>query len=74
MIHILFVCLGNICRSPLAEGIFNHLAASKGLGHTMEARSAGTADYHIGGPADALQNRARVTSPIFRLGQLFLGK
>ena len=52
MIHILFVCLGNICRSPLAEGIFNHLAASKGLGHTMEARSAGTADYHIGGPAD----------------------
>jgi len=52
MIQVLFVCLGNICRSPLAEGIFNHLAASKGLNQVMKACSAGTADYHVGEPAD----------------------
>lgn len=44
--------MGNICRSPLAQGIFNHLAAKKGLGEQLVARSAGTADYHIGEPAD----------------------
>jgi len=52
MVKVLFVCLGNICRSPLAEGIFNHLAAKKGLEHQLMSRSAGTADYHIGEPAD----------------------
>lgn len=52
MTHILFVCLGNICRSPLAEGIFNHLVASKGLCQEMISRSAGIADYHVGEPAD----------------------
>jgi len=48
MKRVLFVCLGNICRSPLAEAIFNH----KGRGLDMEADSAGTAAYHIGEQPD----------------------
>lgn len=44
MTKVLFVCLGNICRSPLGEAIFNH----KVQGLEMEADSAGTAAYHIG--------------------------
>jgi protein-tyrosine phosphatase len=45
MNKILVVCLGNICRSPLAEGIFLHLVKEKGLSITID--SAGTSDYHI---------------------------
>lgn len=45
---VLFVCLGNICRSPLAEGIFKHKVAGLGLGDKMMADSCGTAAYHIG--------------------------
>ncbi len=44
------VCLGNICRSPLAEGILQHLADEKGL--DWEVDSAGTLDYHVGSPPD----------------------
>lgn len=44
------VCLGNICRSPLAEGIMRHKIEEKGLDATVD--SAGTAAYHIGEPAD----------------------
>lgn len=47
---ILFVCLGNICRSPMAEGAFR--AAAKAAGLECEVSSAGTADYHIGQPPD----------------------
>ena len=47
---ILFVCLGNICRSPLAEAAFRKAAAEAGL--EVEADSAGTAGYHIGSPPD----------------------
>ncbi len=43
---VLFVCLGNICRSPLAEAAFRHAAAGAGL--EVEVDSAGTADYHVG--------------------------
>ena len=46
----LFVCLGNICRSPLAEAAFHAAAESAGL--DVEADSAGTAGYHIGSPPD----------------------
>lgn len=49
---VLFVCLGNICRSPLAEGIFNHKIREKGLENEFSADSCGTADYHIGDPPD----------------------
>lgn len=47
---VLFVCLGNICRSPLAEAAFRAEAARAGL--TVHADSAGTADYHVGEPPD----------------------
>lgn len=47
---ILMVCLGNICRSPLAEGIMRHLAAAKGL--DWEIDSAGTGNWHIGHSPD----------------------
>jgi len=49
---ILFVCLGNICRSPLAEGIFNKLVKDAGLGNKVTADSCGTSDYHIGDSPD----------------------
>lgn len=53
MIRVLFVCLGNICRSPLAEGVFVELLKERGLAHLFEVDSAGTASYHIGNLADA---------------------
>jgi protein-tyrosine phosphatase len=51
--RLLFVCLGNICRSPLAEGVFNHLAAQAGRAHEFEVDSCGTADYHVGQAPDS---------------------
>lgn len=52
MINVLFVCLGNICRSPLAEGIFKELIKNKGLESFITCDSAGTAGYHIGETPD----------------------
>ena len=52
-IKVLFVCLGNICRSPTAEGVFKRCVAEAGLDHLIESDSAGTGDYHIGDPPDA---------------------
>ncbi|WP_259724321.1 low molecular weight protein-tyrosine-phosphatase [Synechococcus sp. CS-1332] len=49
---LLFVCLGNICRSPAAEGVFLHLIGLQGLEHAFRADSAGTGDWHVGRPAD----------------------
>jgi protein-tyrosine phosphatase len=53
MQKILFVCLGNICRSPLAEGIFRHLAEKKGIINQLEIDSAGTYGGHAGELPDA---------------------
>lgn len=50
--RLLFVCLGNICRSPLAEGIFLHLSETRGLGDRFEVDSAGTGGWHAGNAAD----------------------
>jgi protein-tyrosine phosphatase len=50
--RILFVCLGNICRSPTAEGVLRHLLAQRAPGLEVEVDSAGTADYHIGAAPD----------------------
>lgn len=47
-VGVLFVCLGNICRSPLAEGVFRALVRQAGVEHRFVIDSAGTADYHIG--------------------------
>lgn len=49
---ILFVCLGNICRSPLAEAIFKHKIKEKGLEIQLEVHSCGTANYHVGHTPD----------------------
>ena len=51
-IRILFVCMGNICRSPLAESIFAHLARERGVEDRFEVASAGTSAYHAGDPPD----------------------
>ena len=50
--RVLFVCLGNICRSPLAEGVFRHLVAEEGLEDEIEIDSAGTGGWHVGEPPD----------------------
>lgn len=57
MIKVLFVCLGNICRSPLGEGIFRHLVTQAGLSDYFEIDSAGTGDWHIGSEPHADSQR-----------------
>lgn len=57
-IKVLFVCLGNICRSPAAEGVFLHLLASHGLEDRFVVDSAGTGGWHAGQPADARMRAA----------------
>ncbi|HEC17622.1 MAG TPA: low molecular weight phosphotyrosine protein phosphatase [Sedimenticola sp.] len=52
MIRVLFVCMGNICRSPTAHGIFEALVEREGLGDRIEVDSAGTHAYHVGNPPD----------------------
>lgn len=49
---LLFVCLGNICRSPAAEGVFLHLLNQRGLSDRFVVDSAGTGGWHTGNPAD----------------------
>lgn len=51
--HIMFICLGNICRSPLAEGIFHQLLEQRGLQSRYRVASAGTGNWHVGEPADS---------------------
>lgn len=55
--RILMVCLGNICRSPLAEGVLRHQLAAAGLAAHVEVDSAGTSDYHIGEHPDTRSTR-----------------
>ena len=52
-IKILFVCMGNICRSPTAEGVFRHLVEKEGLADRVIIDSAGTGEWHIGSPPDS---------------------
>lgn len=52
MIRVLFVCLGNICRSPLAEGIMEHKLAGEGLDKYVQVSSAGTGTWHLGDEPD----------------------
>jgi protein-tyrosine phosphatase len=51
--RILFVCTGNICRSPTAEGVLRQMAAAQGLADRVEVASAGLEDWHAGAPPDA---------------------
>jgi len=50
MVHVLFVCLGNICRSPMAEAVFRHMVAAEGLSDQIAADSAGIGGWHAGEP------------------------
>ncbi|WP_242469428.1 low molecular weight protein-tyrosine-phosphatase [Rhabdochromatium marinum] len=51
-VRVLFVCMGNICRSPTAQGVFRQLVAQAGLADRIDIDSAGTHAYHIGEPPD----------------------
>jgi protein-tyrosine phosphatase len=65
---VLFVCLGNICRSPLAEGVFLHLAEARGVGDRFDVDSCGVGNWHAGERPDeralavATQNDVRLPS------------
>lgn len=52
VVRVLFVCMGNICRSPTAEGVFRALVAEQGLADRIATDSAGTIRYHQGNPPD----------------------
>lgn len=56
--RLLFVCLGNICRSPSAENIMNHLIEQRGMGNQVACDSAGTASYHVGSAPDRRMTQA----------------
>lgn len=57
-VRVLFVCMGNICRSPTAEAVFRHYVEREGLEEVIHIDSAGTHDYHIGEAPDARTQRA----------------
>jgi len=59
MVKVLFVCMGNICRSPTAHGVFRNLVEREGLPHAIGVDSAGTHAYHLGNPPD---KRAQATA------------
>ena len=67
--RVLFVCLGNICRSPTAEAVFRHLVEDEGLTDRIEIDSAGTGDWHIGSAPDG-----RATEAAARRGIQLAGK
>lgn len=58
MVRVLFVCMGNICRSPLAQGVFENVLRREGLEDEVFVDSAGTGSWHIGEPPDARAQRS----------------
>lgn len=57
-VSVLFVCMGNICRSPSAEGVFRHMVTAAGLEDRIHIDSAGTIAYHAGHPPDTRAQEA----------------
>lgn len=75
VIRVLFVCTGNICRSPMAEAVFQHLVKEAGLADRFEIASAGTGGWHAGerphhGTQAILKNRGVALNPAKRAQQL----
>jgi protein-tyrosine phosphatase len=66
---LLFVCLGNICRSPSAENIMRHLLKQQQLSEQVQCDSAGTSSYHIGSPPDRRMAAAAQQQGITLMGQ-----
>lgn len=70
MMHkVLFVCMGNICRSPTAEAVFTSLLRARGLSAHWQVDSAGTHAYHIGNPPDSRSQKA-ARARGYSMGQL----
>lgn len=67
--RLLFVCLGNICRSPSAENIMNRLVAQRSLGDKIVCDSAGTSSYHVGSSPDRRMNTAAQRQGMTLVGQ-----
>jgi protein-tyrosine phosphatase len=67
--RLLFVCLGNICRSPSAENIMNHLIQQRQLGDRVVCDSAGTASYHVGSSPDRRMAQAAKAQGIELVGR-----
>ena len=61
VVKVLFVCLGNICRSPTAHGVFQKISEEAGLGEIIQVDSAGTAAYHVGNSPDKRSVKAAAT-------------
>ncbi len=66
---LLFVCLGNICRSPAAENIMRHLVEQAGLSEVITCDSAGTSAYHVGSRPDARMRQAAMAYGLELVGQ-----
>lgn len=56
-VSVLFCCMGNICRSPTAQGVFEALRDRQGLSRQIEVDSCGTGDWHVGEPPDRRQDQ-----------------
>ena len=69
MPSVLFVCLGNICRSPMAEAVFRHLVAQAGLSDHIQADSAGTGAWHVGSAPDRRATAAASSQGVALSGQ-----
>lgn len=69
MVNVLFVCLGNICRSPIAQGVFEDLLRREGLENEVFVDSAGTGTWHIGEPPDARGQQSAARRGIDLSGQ-----
>jgi protein-tyrosine phosphatase len=69
VISVLFVCTGNICRSPTAEGVFRHLVEDAGLEDEFRIASSGTESYHVGDPPDARSIRTAAKYGVSLQGQ-----
>jgi protein-tyrosine phosphatase len=63
-IGVLFVCMGNICRSPMAEALFRHHAEAEGVLHRFHVDSAGTGGWHAGEPPDDRMSRVAASRDV----------